>query len=143
MEVQEVLSVFDEQKRFNPQFGETKNVIEVNTVIFAIGQGNDNLSYLTESGIKLTERGILKYDMATMQTTRPGVFACGEVVFGPGSAVKAMATGQKVGLAVESFLNNVPFDANLADRFEALAMLSPDTVENVKQIGRASCRERV
>jgi NADPH-dependent glutamate synthase beta subunit-like oxidoreductase/coenzyme F420-reducing hydrogenase delta subunit len=136
MEVQEVLAVFDEQKRFNPQFSENKNMIDVNTVIFAIGQGNDNLSYLTESGIELTERGILKYDMATMQTSRPGVFACGELAFGPGSAVKAMATGQKVGLAVESFLDNKPFDANLADRYDSLAMLSPDTVENVKRIER-------
>ena len=136
MEVQEVLSVFDDQKRFNPQFGETKNVIDVNTVIFAIGQGNDNLSYLTESGIELNERGMMKYDMRTMQTTRPGVFSCGEVVFGPGSAVKAMATGQKVALATKSFFDNVPFDANLADRYEVLGMLEPSTVEEVKPIDR-------
>jgi NADPH-dependent glutamate synthase beta subunit-like oxidoreductase/coenzyme F420-reducing hydrogenase delta subunit len=136
MEVQEVLSVFDEQKRFNPQFGEAKNVIPVNTVIFAIGQGNDNLSYLTENGIELNERGMMKYDMRTMQTTRPGIFACGEVVFGPGSAVKAMSTGQKVALGVQSYLDNVPFDANLADRYEVLDMLSPETVEKVKPIDR-------
>jgi NADPH-dependent glutamate synthase beta subunit-like oxidoreductase/coenzyme F420-reducing hydrogenase delta subunit len=136
MEVQEVLSVFDEQKRFNPQFGESLKTIDVNTVIFAIGQGNDNLSYMTESGIELNERGMLKYDMRTMQTTRPGVFACGEVVFGPGSAVKAMSTGQKTALAVKSFLDNVPFDANLADRFEVLDMLSQETVEKVKRIER-------
>ncbi|WP_276557953.1 FAD-dependent oxidoreductase [Dethiobacter alkaliphilus] len=136
MEVQEVLSVFDEQKRFNPQFGDTKNVIDVNTVIFAIGQGNDNLSYLTDSGIELNERGMMKYDMRTMQTTRPGVFAAGEVVFGPGSAVKAMSTGQKAALAVQSFLNNEPFDASLADRYEVLDMLDEETVKEVKPIDR-------
>ena len=136
MKVQEVLSVFDEQKRFNPQFSDTFKTIEVNTVIFAIGQGNDNLSYLTEHGIELNERGMMKYDMRTMQTTRPGVFACGEVVFGPGSAVKAMATGQKTALAVKSFLEKVPFDASLADRFEVMAMLKPSTVEKVKRVER-------
>jgi NADPH-dependent glutamate synthase beta subunit-like oxidoreductase/coenzyme F420-reducing hydrogenase delta subunit/NAD-dependent dihydropyrimidine dehydrogenase PreA subunit len=136
MEVQEVLSVLDELKRFNPKFGDTFNVLEANTVIFAIGQANDNLSYLTSSGIELNERGILKYDMRTMQTTRPGVFACGEVVFGPGSAVKAMATGQKTALAIRSFLDNIPFDANLTDRFDALPMLSEKTTEKVKPIKR-------
>lgn len=136
MEVQEVFSVFDEEKRFNPQFGANLNIIEANVVIFAIGQGNDNLSYLTEHGIQLTERGIIKYDLRTMQTTRPGVFACGELVFGPGSAVKAMASGQKVALAVQNFLNNLPFDADLADRYEVLGMLSPATVEKVKRSQR-------
>jgi len=136
LEVQEVLSVFDEQKRFNPRFGTSLNIIPVNTVIFAIGQGNDNLSYLTESGIELTERGILKYDLHTMQTTKSGVFACGELVFGPGSAVKAMSSGQKVALAVQSFLDKRPFDANLADRYEVLGMLSPATVEKVKRSPR-------
>lgn len=138
MQVQEVLSVFDEQKRFNPQFGESLKTLDVNTVIFAIGQANDNLSYLSESGIELNERGILKYDMRTMQTTKPGVFACGEVVFGPGSAVKAMSTGQKVALAVKSFLDNVPFDATLADRYDVLDMLSEDVAEKVKRIERVA-----
>jgi NADPH-dependent glutamate synthase beta subunit-like oxidoreductase/coenzyme F420-reducing hydrogenase delta subunit len=136
MEVQEVLSVFDEHKRFNPKMGDKKNIIEANVVIFAIGQGNDNLSYLTDFGIELTDRGILNYNPRTMQTTRPGVFACGELVFGPGSAVKAMSTGRKTALAVQSFLDNVPFDANLADQFTTFNDLSESTVEKVKRIDR-------
>lgn len=136
LEVREVLSVFDEQKRFNPKFGETLKTVDCDVVIFAIGQANDNLSYLTGSGIELNERGILKYNTTTMQTTRPGVFACGEVVFGPGSAVKAMSTGRKAAMAVKHFVENVPFDANLADRFTALDCLSESTIEKVKRIER-------
>lgn len=136
MEVQEVLSVFDEQKRFNPKFGEALKVIDANIVIFAIGQANDNLSYLTQSGIEINERGILKFDTRTLQTTRKGVFACGEVVFGPGSAVKAMSTGRKAALAVKSFVENVPFDANQADQYTALNGLSASTIEKVKRTPR-------
>ncbi len=136
MEVQEVLSVFDEQKRFNPSFGDNKKIIEANVIIFAVGQGNDNLTYLTKDGIELTERGILKYNPRTMQTTRPGVFACGELVFGPGSAVKAMSTGRKVALAVQNFLNSVPFDANLVDQFTTFDGLLDSTVARVKRIER-------
>ncbi|HHX74736.1 MAG TPA: FAD-dependent oxidoreductase [Firmicutes bacterium] len=136
MELQEVLSVFDEQKRFNPQYGEELKTIDCNVVILAIGQGNDDLSYLTASGIELTERGMLKYNRRTMQTTRPGVFAAGEVVFGPGLAVDAMATGQKVAQAVKCYLDNVPFDAEYADRYAVLDQLDPATIEKVKRIDR-------
>jgi NADPH-dependent glutamate synthase beta subunit-like oxidoreductase/coenzyme F420-reducing hydrogenase delta subunit/NAD-dependent dihydropyrimidine dehydrogenase PreA subunit len=138
MEAQECLAVFDEQKRFNPKFSCEMKTIEGNTVIFAIGQGNDDLSYLKQFGIELTERGILKYNPRTMQTTRPGVFAIGELVFGPGSAVKAMSTGRKAALAVKAYLENVPFDADLADPFTVYDPLSATTVEKVKRIERVT-----
>jgi NADPH-dependent glutamate synthase beta subunit-like oxidoreductase/coenzyme F420-reducing hydrogenase delta subunit/NAD-dependent dihydropyrimidine dehydrogenase PreA subunit len=136
LELQECLSVFDEQKRFSPKFGEEVQTVEGNTVIFAIGQANDNLSYLKEFGIELTERGILKFSPRTLQTTRPGVFACGELAFGPGSAVKAMSSGRKTALAVQAFLDGVPFDADNAEPFTTFNALSPSTVEKVKNIER-------
>ncbi|MBS3948763.1 MAG: FAD-dependent oxidoreductase [Dethiobacter sp.] len=136
LEVQECLCVFDEQKRFNPKLGEALQVLEGNTVIFAIGQANDNLSYLSEFGVEITERGLLKYNQRTMQTTRSGVFACGELVFGPGSAVKAMSTGRKTALAVKAYLDGVPFDAGLPEPFTTFGALSPSTVEKVKRIDR-------
>ncbi len=136
LELQECVCVFDEQKRFNPKFSDCVKTIDGNVVIFAIGQANDDLSYLKESGIDLTERGILKYNQRTMQTTRPGVFACGEVVYGPGSAVKAMSTGRKVALAVRAYLDGVPFDAELAEPFTTFNALSPSTIEKVRRSER-------
>ncbi|NLM52136.1 MAG: FAD-dependent oxidoreductase [Firmicutes bacterium] len=136
MELQEVLSVFDEQKRFNPQYGDETKIIPCNVVIFAIGQTNDNLSYLQQSGIELTERGNLKVNRRTLQTTRAGVFAAGEVATGPGLAVDAMASGQKVAQAVKCYLDGVPFDAEFADRYEVLDPLQDGTIEKVKRIDR-------
>lgn len=136
MELQEVVSVFDEQKRFNPKYGQETKVIECNVVILAIGQTNDDLSYLTRDGIELTERGTLKFDRRTLQTSRPGVFAAGEIVTGPGLVVDAMANGQKVALAVKHYLDNIPFDAELADRYTVLKQLNPDTAEKVKRLDR-------
>ncbi|MBS4021216.1 MAG: FAD-dependent oxidoreductase [Dethiobacter sp.] len=138
LEVQECLSVFDEQKRFSPKLGDTCQLVDGNTVIFAIGQGNDNLSYLKEFGIELTERGIIKFDARTLQTTRPGVFACGELVFGPGSAVKAMSTGRKTALAVKAHLDGVPFDADKVEQFTTFDGLSATTIEKVKLVERVS-----
>lgn len=136
VEVKEVLSVLDEQKRFNPQYGANEKVISCDVVILAIGQANDDLSYLTEAGVALTERGILQYNRRTMQTSRPDVFAAGEVAFGPGLAVEALASGQKVAQAVKAYLDGVPFDANFVDRFTTLEPLASSTVEKVKRIAR-------
>jgi len=136
LEVQECLCVFDEQKHFNPQFSEAVRTLDGDTVIFAIGQANDDLSYLTKSGLELNGRGQLIYNQRTMQTTRPGFFACGELVAGPGSAVKAMSGGRKAALAVKAYLDNVPFDADLAGQFTTFAALAPSTVEKVKRIDR-------
>ncbi len=136
LELQECLSVFDEEKRFSPKFSDEIQTVEGNTVIFAIGQANDNLSYLKESDVELTERGIIKVNPRTMQTTRPDVFACGELAFGPGSAVKAMSSGRKTALAVQAYLDGVPFDAELAEPFTTFNALLPSTVEKVKNIER-------
>lgn len=136
LEVQECLCVFDEQKRFSPQFSETVRTIEGNTVIFAIGQANDDLSYLSKSGLELNGGGQLINNQRTMQTARPGVFACGELITGPGSAVNAMSSGRKAALAVKAYLDNVPFDVDNAGQFTTFAALSPSTIEKVKRIDR-------
>jgi len=136
LEVQECLCVFDEQKRFNPKFCDNFKTLAGNVVIFAIGQANDDLSYLTNFGIELTTGGLLRYNPRTMQTTRPGVYACGELVSGPGSAVKAMSSGRKTALAVKAYLDGVPFDANLAEPFTTFDALLPSTIEKVKTIER-------
>ncbi|HZK25157.1 MAG TPA: FAD-dependent oxidoreductase [Oscillospiraceae bacterium] len=136
VEVKEVLSVLDEQKRFNPQYGANEKVIPCDVVVLAIGQANDDLSYLTTSGVELTERGVLKYNRHTLQTTRPDVFVAGEVAFGPGLAVEALASGQKVAQAVNAYLDDVPFDTDFVDRFTTLEPLAASTVEKVKRIAR-------
>jgi NADPH-dependent glutamate synthase beta subunit-like oxidoreductase/coenzyme F420-reducing hydrogenase delta subunit len=136
LEVQECLCVFDGQKRFNPKFSDALLTIEGNTVIFAIGQANDDLSYLAKSGLEINARGQLVCGQRTMQTSRAGVFACGELVNGPGSAVKAMSSGRKAALAVKAYLDSVPFDADLAGQFTTFAALSPSTVEKIKRSDR-------
>jgi NADPH-dependent glutamate synthase beta subunit-like oxidoreductase/coenzyme F420-reducing hydrogenase delta subunit len=136
LELLECLSVFDEQGRFNPRFGEACDSIEGNTVVFAIGQASDDLSYLADSSIGLTDRGRLIHNPRTLQTTRPGVFACGELVSGPGSAVEAMATGQKTALAVAAYLDGVPFDAAAIEPLAPLGALASTTIEEIPRVER-------
>ncbi|HQQ76265.1 MAG TPA: FAD-dependent oxidoreductase [Thermoanaerobaculia bacterium] len=99
------LSVFDSEKRFNPKFDETmRETIEVDTVIFAIGQSAE-FNFLTpEDGIELTDRGLVKVDSETLQTSRPDVFAGGDVVLGPRLFIDAIASAQVAARSIHDYL---------------------------------------
>ncbi|HEX77640.1 MAG TPA: FAD-dependent oxidoreductase [Dehalococcoidia bacterium] len=108
LETVAVKAVFDDQGRFNPTFYEDRTAIfEGDIVIVAIGQAAD-LSCLKDSDIQVTERGQLIFDPVTLATTAEGVFTCGEVATGPGTAVKAMASGRQAALSIHRYLQGEP-----------------------------------
>lgn len=110
VKARKVTRVFDDDKRFNPQYDDG-DVIDVpcDTVIMAIGQMSDN-GFADGSDLKIDPRGRLNYNPATQQTNAPDVFACGEIVTGPGSAVEACASGQRVAKAVDLYLSGKPIE---------------------------------
>jgi len=105
LEVTKCLSVFDENKRFNPKFeAGTEFVIPCDTVILAIGQSSD-LSFLKpEDGIETTRQGTLKINPDTLMTTAPGIFAAGDIAFGPRLIINAVADGKKAATEIDKFL---------------------------------------
>jgi len=104
LEFKECTCVFDEERRFNPRFDESKrNIMGADTIILAIGQGSE-LSFLKRAGVKLTDRGQIDFDRATMRTSHPEVFAAGEVVTGPGAAIGAIANGHRAAEAIAAYL---------------------------------------
>ncbi len=75
----------------------TEFSLDADTVIEAVGQGvRDRFSSL-----ELTDRGLVRVDPDTLQSSVEGIFAGGDIVSGGGTAVKAVADGKK---AVESIL---------------------------------------
>ena len=98
-------SVFDAAGRFNPTFAEgTENVLPCDTVILAIGQTSD-LSFLTpEDGIETTRQGTVKINPETLMTTAPGVFAGGDIAFGPRLIISAVADGKKAAEQIDRYL---------------------------------------
>jgi len=98
-------SVFDDQRRFNPVFDPgTEAVIPCDTVILAIGQASD-LSFLTPAdGIETTRQGTVKIDPATLMTTAPGIFAAGDIAFGPRLIINAVADGKKAAEQMDRYL---------------------------------------
>ena len=98
-------SVFDHQHRFNPTFEEdTETRISCDTVILAIGQASD-VSFLTpEDGIETTRQGSIKVDPETLMTTAPGIFAAGDIAFGPRLIISAVADGKKAAEQIDRYL---------------------------------------
>ncbi|MFH1922971.1 MAG: FAD-dependent oxidoreductase [Planctomycetota bacterium] len=99
-----VLSVFNEQGRFAPTFDESdRRVIEADTVIFSVGQASDPGFLEAIEGVE-HERGILKTDPQTKQTTLEGVFAGGDVASGPGLFINCIQDGSLAALAIDAYI---------------------------------------
>lgn len=107
LEVIQCLSVFDDEGKFNPMFND-RNVktIKGDTVIFAIGQYGD-MSFAEDSDVEVDDRGRLVINPGTWQTTVENVFACGEIITGPSTAISSMATGHEVAEKVHRFLRGM------------------------------------
>lgn len=118
LRVRRCISVFDENGRFNPAFSDEEKVIPCDSVILAIGQQAD-LSYLAkDDGVQVTPRGILKID-DNLMTSAPGVFAGGDVAFGPRILVEAVANGHKSARSIHLYLSGKT-EKNVRSRFRIL-----------------------
>lgn len=103
-----VTRVFDENKRFDPQYDDSDVIsVDCDTIIIAIGQAAD-YGFLAGSGLKGDSRGRFEYSQATCQTSLPDVFAAGEIVTPPGSVVEACASGQRAARAMDMYLRGLP-----------------------------------
>ncbi|HET6351687.1 MAG TPA: FAD-dependent oxidoreductase [Coriobacteriia bacterium] len=110
MRLQSCLSVFDAQGRFSPQFADEFTEIAADVIVFSIGQAADLSGMIAGSDLLLTERGLLPVDGMHMTTQVKGVFACGEVVTGPGSAIASIASGHEAATSIHRYLTEQDLD---------------------------------
>jgi len=80
-------------------------VVEADACILAIGQSAD-LSFLKPAdGIQLTPGGTIKVDPATLATSADGVYAGGDVAFGPRNLIEAIANGKRAARSMHEYLD--------------------------------------
>jgi formate dehydrogenase (NADP+) beta subunit len=105
LEVIRCTSVFDAQHRFSPTFAPgTETILPCDTVILAIGQASD-VSFLSPSdGVETTRQGTIKIDPETLMTTAPGIFAAGDIAFGPRLIISAVADGKRAAEQIDKHL---------------------------------------
>jgi len=144
--------VFDENRRFNPQFIEgSEETLDADTVVLAIGQSPDLSWIRPDDNLKVTPRGTLQTDPGTMATSRPDVFCGGDAAFGPRIIITAVAEGKKAARSIAKFLTGtVPDEPQQAritvydrDRYsmtpgyEKLARQKPPTLPIDRRVGIA------
>jgi NADPH-dependent glutamate synthase beta subunit-like oxidoreductase len=105
IELRQVTSVFDAAGRFAPQYNDADVVtIDADSCILAIGQQPD-LAFLSPAdGIELTPGGTIRVDPRTLATSAPGVFAGGDVAFGPRNLIEAVANGKRAARSIHAYL---------------------------------------
>lgn len=81
--------------------------MEVDTVIMAIGQGPNPLIGQTTPDLQLNRHGNIVADANTGQTSKPGVFAGGDIVTGAATVIQAMGAGKKAARAIHEYLQNI------------------------------------
>jgi NADPH-dependent glutamate synthase beta subunit-like oxidoreductase/ferredoxin len=101
----DVARVYDENGRFSPVLvPHTEKAIPCDTVILAVGQVAD-LSFLGEGhGLEVTPQGLVAINRETLATSRPGVYAGGDIAFGPRIVISAVADGRRAARSIDTHL---------------------------------------
>jgi heterodisulfide reductase subunit A-like polyferredoxin len=80
--------------------------LPVDMLVPAIGQ-ETNLSPLEACGINMSRWGTIEVDETTYQTSRPGVFAAGDVHTGPWIAIEAVGGGIEAAESIDRYIRGV------------------------------------
>ena len=78
--------------------------IPMDTVVVAIGQGPNPLVTTSTPGLELNKRGNIVADEETLMTSKPGVFAGGDIVTGAATVILAMGAGKKAASGIHQYL---------------------------------------
>ncbi|MEW8994551.1 FAD-dependent oxidoreductase [Clostridium sp.] len=106
IEFKKCISVFDENKRFNPKFDENEvKVVKASHILISVGQGMDWGNLLEDSKVELNPNKTIKADSFTLQTGEPDIFAGGDALTGPKFAIDAIALGKEAAISIHRFVH--------------------------------------
>ncbi|HEX6974062.1 MAG TPA: NADPH-dependent glutamate synthase [Vicinamibacterales bacterium] len=80
--------------------------IEVDVIVFAVGQGANPLIRSTTPDLHYNKWGNIAADPKTGATEKKGVFAGGDIVTGGATVISAMGAGRRAARAIHEYLSN-------------------------------------
>ncbi|MDP6178783.1 MAG: FAD-dependent oxidoreductase [Desulfatiglandales bacterium] len=96
-------SVFDDQGNFCPAFNDSKETLEGDQVIMAIGQASD-LLFLGDNSPISADKGLIRVEQESLKTGMKDVYAGGDVASMPGAIIHAVAAGRKAASSIDKAL---------------------------------------
>ena len=94
----------DSGRRRPTPIEKSEYILELDTVVMAIGQTQNPIIQQTTEGLETTRWGTIQVDEETMQTSIPGVYAGGDVVSGAATVISAMGAGKKAANAIHEYI---------------------------------------
>lgn len=82
----------------------SNHLIDVDTVIIAIGNSPNPLISQTTDGLETNRRGGLVVNEDTLQTTHDGVYAGGDAVTGAATVILAMGAGKQAAKSIDEYI---------------------------------------
>ena len=99
------VSVKDKNGKFAPKFDDkVTEEAKCTTVLYCIGQRPDWGKLLTGVNVELTDRGFVKADPLTYQTSEPDIFAGGDIYTGQKFCIDAIAAGKEASISINRFV---------------------------------------
>ncbi|UCD16912.1 MAG: NADPH-dependent glutamate synthase [Candidatus Zixiibacteriota bacterium] len=85
-------------------------VIPVDTVVVAVGNSSNPLIPRTTPGLETNKWGNIVVNEKTMMSSRPGIFAGGDIVTGGATVILAAGAGKVAARAIHKYVMGIPFE---------------------------------
>ncbi|MBW1801263.1 MAG: FAD-dependent oxidoreductase [Deltaproteobacteria bacterium] len=103
-------------------------VVSTDVVVTALGQVADLSCLPEDSGVNVSNRGLIMADPRTGVTDSPGIFSGGDVVSGPRTVVEAVAAGKEAAISIDRYLRGEGPDARRGRDWKGIEYV-PEGVE--------------
>ena len=95
----------DESGRRRPiEIPDSEFIIETGSVIVSIGTNPNPLISLAVPNVEKKKNNCIEADSENGKTSKPGVFAGGDVVSGAATVIEAMGAGKRAAVAIDKYV---------------------------------------
>ncbi len=120
----------------------SEHFVPCDNVIFSVGQ-RAGLGFIPESaGVGVTEDGRIAVNPNTLATSRPGVFAAGDVATGTAFVIEAVAAGHRAAQAIHRYLQGEDPEPPPRPKLPVVDLSRAEIEERIAR-GEVSIRPRV
>jgi heterodisulfide reductase subunit A-like polyferredoxin len=130
IDFQRCTTVFDDYGMFNPQFDQCMlKGFDADMVILAIGQSPETGFLQTVPELKAARGGWIQAEAVSLATPVPGIFAGGDVVTGPKTAIEAVNQGQEAAESIIRYLEGRDLKEGRCAKETELVVEVPEDLE--------------